>query len=257
MRHTLLAVGLALTLASGTTASPQATAVLVELFTSEGCSSCPPADALFERLVSTQPSTAAEIIGLGQHVDYWDQLGWRDRFSSAALTSRQQLYAARFNNESIYTPQMVVDGRAELVGNDAAAARTAIDRAAAARHGVVRIGVEPGAADRLAVSVAVADLPPVGKGDRADIIVAVTEDHLRSDVKSGENHGRTLAHAAVVRHMTTLGEATAAGASSARADIAIGSGWQRDNLKIVAFVQERRGRTILGSAVVRLQTTRR
>jgi hypothetical protein len=238
-------------------ASPQTTPVLVELFTSEGCSSCPPADALLERLLSTQRSTGAEVIGLGQHVDYWDQLGWKDRFSSAALTSRQQLYGARFNNESIYTPQMVVDGRVEFVGSDAAAARKAIDRAVAARHAVVRIGVEPGTVDRLAVSVAVTDLPPVGRGDRADIMVAVTEDHLRSDVKRGENHGRTLAHAAVVRHLTTVGEAAAEGASSARADIAIGSDWQRDNLKVVAFVQERRGRTILGSAVVPLQTTRR
>lgn len=257
MRYALLAAGIALTLVMNSTASPQPTAVLVELFTSEGCSSCPPADALLERLVSTQPGAGAEIIGLGQHVDYWDQLGWKDRFSSAALTSRQQAYSARFSNESIYTPQMVVDGRAEFVGSDAAAARTAIDRAAATRHAVVRIGVEPGAADRLAVSVAVTDLPPVGTGDRADIIVAVTEDQLRSDVKRGENHGRTLAHAAVVRHMTTAGEVVADGASAARAVIPIGSDWRRANLKIVAFVQERRGRTVLGSAAVPLHAVGR
>lgn len=257
MRPALLAVGLALTLGMNGAASPQTTPVLVELFTSEGCSSCPPADALLERLLSAQPSTGAEVIGLGQHVDYWDRLGWKDRFSSAALTSRQQLYGARFKIESVYTPQMVVDGRVEFVGSDAAAARKAIDRAVAAPHAVVRIGVEQGTADRLAVSVAVTDLPPVGSGDRADIMVAVTEDHLRSDVKRGENHGRTLAHAAVVRHLTTAGEAASEGASSARADIAIGSDWQRDHLKVVAFVQERRGRTILGSAAVPLQTAPR
>ena len=108
-------------------ASP--TPVIVELFTSEGCADCPPADALLAKIVAAQPVAAAQIIGLGQHVDYWDRLGWKDRFSSAALTRRQQAYQSRFATESIYTPQMVVDGRAEFVGSDASAARKAIERA--------------------------------------------------------------------------------------------------------------------------------
>src|SRR5437870_1199702 len=90
------------------------TPVVVELFTSEGCSDCPPADALLEKLIATQPVAGAEIIALGQHVDYWDRLGWKDRFSSAAVTKRQQQYQTRFNTDSIYTPQMVVDGRSEF-----------------------------------------------------------------------------------------------------------------------------------------------
>src|SRR5213083_200276 len=116
--------------------------VIVELFTSEGCSSCPPADDVLTRLVTTQPVPGAEIIALGEHVDYWDRLGWKDRFSSAALTGRQQGYQTRFNTDSIYTPQMIVDGRAQFVGSDAAAARKAIARTLSGAHGVVAVAID-------------------------------------------------------------------------------------------------------------------
>lgn len=228
------------------------TPVIVELFTSEGCSDCPPADTLLDTLIATQPVAGAEIIGLGQHVDYWDRLGWKDRFSSAALTSRQQLYQTRFRTESIYTPQMVVDGRAELVGSDAAAARKAIERTLTAPHGVMTI-----ASDGAHVDVSVTDLPGVARGDRADIIVMVTERGLTTDVKRGENHGRVLKHAPVVRYLATIGQIVAGGTSgSARADIALDAGWRRDRLALVAFVQEHRGRAILASAAVPLQNAR-
>ena len=232
--------------------------VLIELFTSEGCSSCPAADALLQRLVEASPRSAADdvaVVALGEHVDYWNHQGWKDRFSSAALTNRQQLYAARFNVASIYTPQMVVDGRAALVGSDASAARRAIDRAAAAPHGVVRIAIEKPFPD-LSVVVDVSELPAIGRGDRADILLAVTEDHLTSHVTRGENHGRVLSHVAVVRRLVTIGEANGPSAS-ARAAVAIAPDWQRDHLKLVAFVQERRGRTILASAASSIGTMSR
>jgi hypothetical protein len=231
--------------------------VLVELFTSEGCSDCPPADTVLEKLIATQPVAGAEVIGLGQHVDYWDELGWKDRFSSAALTNRQHIYGASFALESVYTPQMIVDGRAQFVGSDANAARKAIERAIAAPHGVVTMTVDAGDAQRVALHVSATNLPKPGRGDHADVIVAITEDHLRSTVTRGENHGRTLTHAAVVRSMTTIGEAAADGSASARAEIAIAPDWQRDRLKVVAFVQERRGRAVLASASAPLQTPRR
>jgi hypothetical protein len=267
-RTSLLLVALTLAAASrGARAAPP-TPILVELFTSEGCSDCPPADALLEQLIASQPTSGVEIIGLGQHVDYWDRLGWKDRFSSASLTNRQQLYGARFNIESIYTPQMVVDGRAELVGSDTNAARRAIERALTSPHGVVRIDIDSdagrqgrrdlvGDAKSVVLQVTVSDLPRLGLGDRADIVLAVTEDHLRSDVTRGENHGRTLTHAAVVRYMAAIGQAASEGVSSARADIPLAADWQRDQLKVVAFVQELRGRTILASASLSLQNTRR
>jgi hypothetical protein len=144
---------------------------------------------------------------------------------------------------------MVVDGRTELVGSDANAARRAIDRAAAAPHGVVRIAIDSIDGRRIAAAVSVDDLPAIARGDRADIVVAITEDHVTSDVKRGENHGRVLTHAAVVRRLTTIGDAIAP-SSSARAELMLESDWQRDRLKIVAFVQERRNRTILASAAV-------
>jgi hypothetical protein len=253
-RTSRLVFALALTIASrGSQAAPP-TPILVELFTSEGCSDCPPADGVLQQLIETQPVAGAELIGLGQHVDYWDRLGWKDRFSSAALTNRQQVYATRFRNESIYTPQMVVDGRLELVGSDAAAARRAMERSLTLPHGVVRIAVDAVTADRVGVSVMVSDLPARGRGDRADIVIAVTEDELRSDVKRGENHGRVLTHAAVVRYMATIGEA---GASPAKANIPLAADWHRDHLKVVAFVQELHGRGILASASVSLQNARR
>jgi hypothetical protein len=253
-RTSFLVFAVALAIASrGSDAAPP-TPILVELFTSEGCSDCPPADAVLQKLIETQPVGGAEIIGLGQHVDYWDRQGWKDRFSSAALTNRQQIYATRFRNESIYTPQIVVDGRLELVGSDAAAARRAIERSLSTLHGAVRIAVDTMTADRMGVSVRASDLPAPGRGDRADIVVAVTEDELRSDVKRGENHGRVLTHAAVVRYMATIGEA---GASPAQANIPLAADWQRDRLKVVAFVQELHGRGILASASVSLQNARR
>jgi hypothetical protein len=230
------------------------THVLVELFTSEGCSSCPAADALLQRLVDTQPIAGAEIIALGQHVDYWDQLGWKDRFSSAASTNRQQRYGQVLNVDSIYTPQMVVDGRAELVGSDARRAQRAISDAAAAPHATVTIALESAVADRVSVAVGVTDLPKLSRGDRADLVVAVVESRLRSEVGGGENRGRTLAHAPVVRQMTTIGEATTA---TVRGQVAIGRDWQREHLTIAAFVQERFSRRVLGSAAVPLQSAPR
>jgi hypothetical protein len=239
------------------TGPASATPILVELFTSEGCSDCPPADVVLERLIASPPVGGVEVIGLGQHVDYWDRLGWKDRFSSAALTNRQQVYGTHFNLDSVYTPQMVVDGRAQFVGSDAGAARRAIERAAMAAHGVLTIDVDGGAARGVAVRVSAKDLPAAGRGDRTDVIVAITEDHLRTEVKSGENHGRTLTHAAVVRSMTTIGQAGSDGAASLRTEIPIASDWQRDQLKVVAFVQEQRGRSILAAAAAPVQPVRR
>jgi hypothetical protein len=225
------------------------TPVIVELFTSEGCSSCPPADRLLATLAATQPVEGAEVIPLGLHVDYWDQLGWRDRFSSGAATNRQRVYSRVFNIDSIYTPQLVVDGRAELVGSDASGARRAIERALDAPRGQLQVDVEPSGADGVALSVSASALPQTSHGDRDELVVAITEDHLESDVRRGENHGRVLTHVAVVRSLVT-GEAKP-GDGPTRFTVPrlpIGEDWNRDNLKIVTFVQEARSRHIVAAA---------
>lgn len=270
MRRVLIAAlaglcGGGLAAARGSSAT---TAVVIELFTSEGCSSCPPADQLLERLAAAGAVDGADIVALGEHVDYWDRQGWTDRFSSPAFTARQQVYARRFNDQSAYTPQMVVDGGAAFVGSDMHAARRAIARAAALPHGVIRIvvGAElgrpaaapvPGAeqAPPLRVTVNVTGLPPIGRGDRAEILAGVTEDQLQSHVRGGENHGRVLTHAAVVRRLATIGEAEGTTAS-AEAAIAVSPEWRRDRVKIVAFVQRRRDRAILASGAVPLVARR-
>jgi hypothetical protein len=226
--------------------------IVVELFTSEGCSSCPPADTLLQKLVDTQPLAGAQIIALGEHVDYWDHQGWKDRFSSAALTSRQQVYGARFNIDSVYTPQMVVDGRAEFVGSDAGAARKALERAQGLPHGHVHIAIDGNgtmSARALGVTVTTGDLPRDGS-DRADVVIAITEDRLRSDVARGENHGRVLTHTAVVRYLAPAGEAVRDTVSTVHAELPLAADWQRSQLKVVAFVQERRGRAILAAAAL-------
>lgn len=243
----------ALTSASATRAASPSP-VVVELFTSEGCSDCPAADALLAKIAPG--ADGVSIVALSEHVDYWDRLGWRDRFSSAAFTNRQRVYGAHFNVDSIYTPQMVVDGMAECVGSDAAAARRAITKAAATAHGVVRIHAESSGGNQLSVDVAASELPKISSGDRLDFVIAITEDGLSTDVKRGENHGRTLSHVAVVRQMATVAESSA-DLSKAHGLLTIDPDWRRDRLKVVAFVQERRGRRILASAALPLPMTSR
>ena len=111
-------------------AAPPATPVVVELFTSEGCSSCPPADLVLQRLEAGIGVPGAYVIALGEHVTYWDRLGWKDRFSADVFTRRQEDYTWQFRSDSAYTPQMIVNGQAEFVGSDEARARREILKAA-------------------------------------------------------------------------------------------------------------------------------
>ena len=241
----------ALVVASASTVSAQTSArtvVIAELFTSEGCSSCPPADDLLRRLIATQPVAGVEIVALGNHVDYWDGLGWRDPFSSALFSKRQSEYeAAVFRSKGSYTPQLVVDGTLEAVGSDADAVRRSLVKAASLPKATVSVVArqEGDAGARVDVHL---EIPPALSSHRtADIVVAVTEDELSNQVTRAENGGRTLSHSAVVRSLTTAGRLKAdQREASATIAVALAPDWKIPNLRIVAFVQEQASRRILG-----------
>jgi hypothetical protein len=180
--------------------------VLVELFTSEGCSSCPPADSLLSKLEDIQPVASAEIIGLEEHVDYWNHDGWEDPFSSSEWTLRQQEYVARFKGNTPFTPQMIVDGQREFTGNSSRDAVAAIQEAARRPKTQISITTEASTkSDVQHIDVRVGGLAGAAPQEPADVWVAVTENHLETAVKAGENAGKNLQHAAIVRSLHKIG----------------------------------------------------
>jgi hypothetical protein len=234
--------------APGTSAPPAAhKTVVVELFTAEGCSSCPPADDLLARLRQVKPDDGLEIIPLGLHVDYWNSQGWIDKFSSAAYTERQQTYAQKFKIEGPYTPQMVVDGATEFVGNDAAHARQAIIEAAR-RPSQAEVQIASVAGDRLQVRI------KAEESVSGEVMLAMTEDNLSSKVRAGENDGKELHHAAVVRELRSLGRLRNGG-FEADLHLKIQKGWKRQDLRVVVFVQEPRNGKMEGAAAIPLAET--
>jgi len=217
-------------------------AVVVELFTSEGCSSCPPADELLSRMRQHPSANGAEIIPLGFHVDYWDHQGWRDRFSSHAYTERQEQYASRFRIEGPYTPQMVVDGTTEFVGNNSGRAQEAIARAAS-EPPQVEIEFEP-LLD--GTTVRIHGAKPDIKGE---VMLAITEDNLVSKVQAGENDGHELHHSAAVRELRPLGKlANGNFTGTISGNQRTPPEWKRQDLHYAVFVQSPENGAILGAA---------
>lgn len=191
----LASVCAAITPGAAETAKPVA---VVELFTSEGCSSCPPADALLTTLIK-EHEAAGDLIALSFHVDYWDRLGWKDPWSSAAATERQQWYANRLAS-SLYTPQMVLNGNDEFVGSDAARARARIAAALkSAPRWILKAEASRGTRDsEIVIDASATRVAGSGTGT-PQVVVAIVERGLTSQVRRGENAGRTLAHDNVVR----------------------------------------------------------
>ncbi|MGO8970807.1 MAG: DUF1223 domain-containing protein [Myxococcaceae bacterium] len=216
--------------------------VLLELFTSEGCSSCPPADEALSSLAREQPVSGAQIIPLELHVDYWNSLGWADPFSLPEATARQEHYAAAGTGASdsqLFTPQMVVDGTRSFVGN-AELARAAVAQAVARPKRRVHAALRavPGGVD---VELQVGP----GEDKPAALWVVLTESGLSSRVTRGENRGRTLFHAPVVRSLEQVA-VVPGGGWTGTVRLSLAQAWRREALSVVAFAQERASGRVVG-----------
>ena len=212
-RNLLLAALSSSLLAAG--ADSSRAGVLVELFTSEGCSSCPPADRLLEAL-------DPQVIVLSEHVDYWDHLGWRDPYSAHANTQRQEAYARGFRIDGPYTPQMVIDGVTEFVGNDERRARDELTRARSRE----KIGVH---LSRTAAGVRV-EIDPAAKA--ADVWLALADNSGTSQVAAGENKGHSLHHVAILRSLKKIGAVKKDAGFAQNVDVPPGAG------RVIVFVQD-------------------
>jgi len=227
------------------------TPVLIELFTSEGCSTCPPADALLEKLDESQPVSAAELIVLSEHVDYWNNIGWKDPYSSSEFSERQRDYSERFGRGSVYTPQMVVDGHLEFVGGDEQRAIRAIENAAKVQKIAVALSsIHRQANNTITLHVEVGPLRS-NATQSGNVLIAIADDSDESHVSRGENAGRTLRHVAVLRSLIPVG--TVDGVREFSRDVTVKDGkWNSRSLRIVAIVQEMSGGRVWGLASARL-----
>ncbi len=202
---------------------PGPTPVVVELFTSQGCSSCPPADGLISQLARSH----GQIIPLAFHVDYWDRLGWRDPFSSREWTQRQMMYVRSFHLNSAYTPQMVVNGSRQFVGSNAVAMNAAIEQAS----GVKAVGSVSLNAVRQGAKIEATIRADAPAG--SDIVLVVFESGVMTKIERGENAGLHATDDAIVRRIVRVG----AGALTKTVSVAVDPAWK--NIGVVAFVQDR------------------
>lgn len=225
------------------------TPVLLELFTSEGCSSCPPADRLLEALDRTQPISGVDLIVLSEHVDYWNSLGWRDPFSSTAVTERQNNYANKLHLESVYTPQIIVDGRSELVGSNADKLKAVVETAARTEKAPLQIQAleSSGKKSRIRISL---EHWPAGASGRAELLLAVASNQMQSRVSAGENAGKQLTHVAVVRSLESLGNIPVGAPLNRDVTIPVNTE-ELESVRIVAFIQDTKSQQVLAVAQLR------
>ncbi|MGA8621379.1 MAG: DUF1223 domain-containing protein [Candidatus Sulfotelmatobacter sp.] len=228
--------------------------VLVELFTSEGCSSCPPADALLSKF-DRQSRTGAEIVVLSEHVDYWNDLGWKDPYSSHVYSDRQNTYADRLGLSSVYTPQMVVDGSIEFVGSSARSANEAFGQALGAPKIPVRLSsITVERTDILRAHIETEALTDSFGSHEAEVYVAVALNHAESQVSRGENGGQRLAHTAVVRTLFKIGSVHLGQSFAQDVQLKLESGTDPHNLRLIAFLQQPHQGRVIGTAVQSVST---
>lgn len=229
--------------------SPNAVPILVELFTSEGCSSCPPVDEMIREMDATQPYAGAHVIVLSEHVDYWDREGWKDRYSSSLFTDRQSGYVRSLGLSTAYTPQVIVDGNKELKGSNAEIAQT-LEKIATVPKLSVRIdSAKIESPNELKAHVQV-DASEQKHG--ADVFLAIALDHAESQVSAGENSGKKLMHVAVVEELKKIGKIEKGKPYTQDATIKLKPGIDPTNVRVIAFVQEFTQGKVLGAAELKL-----
>lgn len=234
------------TLVSATASSQDPHPILVELFTSEGCSSCPPADALLLNMDASQPVPGAQLVVLSEHVDYWDHDGWKDPNSSHALTERQAQYVRAFGLKTAYTPQIIVDGTGEMLMNNPEETMKVFQNALATPDIPVHIGdvtVDPANPSILRAHV---DID--GKADTKDahVYAVVALSRVESHVLRGENKSRHLTHVAVVQELTKVGSLPKGKNFAEDVQLKVKAGTDLKNLRVVVFVQEAGPGKVLG-----------
>jgi len=228
------------------------TPILVELFTSEGCSSCPPADLWLQRLDTTQPVPGVEIIVLSEHVDYWDHDGWKDPYSLAPATERQSGYVRAMGLSTEYTPQAIVNGKSELRLSEPQQIRQVFEKEASANQVPVRISalsVDGSVPRTLHAHI---DVDGGGAKRNADIFAAVALDHAKSQVLHGENGGKLLTHVAVAQEFVKIGKLQKGKIFSEDAQIKLSPNIVPQNLRLIVFVQEPEYGSVLGAALRRI-----
>ena len=227
------------------------TPILMELFTSEGCSSCPPVDRWVERLDAAQPVAGAEIIVLSEHVDYWDHDGWKDPFSSEAITDRQKVYVNNLGLSDVYTPQIILDGDTELRPADAQKARQILAKAAGTPMIPVRIDAAAVGAGSPPVLTGRIEVDGSAEKRNADVFVAVALDKTLTDVLAGENNGRKLENIAVVKEMVKVGKLEKGRSYDQPFSVKLWPHTDPANLRVVAFVQESSQGKVLGAGMTK------
>jgi hypothetical protein len=209
---------------------------VLELFTSEGCSSCPPADRLLPRFATEN----ANVIPLSFHVDYWNHLGWKDPFSQAQFSDRQREYAGQFRLESIYTPQLIINGEFEMVGSDWSTVETDIQNVLKKKAEIeVKVDEVKKENNKLAVSCTLA-----GKVDQTEVMAALVQKHAEMKVKAGENRGATLSHTNVVRSFLKK-----PAQQKMQFEMDIPQNLADDNMLIIVYTQQKNDLKITGVAV--------
>jgi hypothetical protein len=230
--------------------SKDLTPVLVELFTSEGCSSCPPADRFLEKL-DHQPVAGAELIVLSEHVDYWNHIGWKDPYSAHLYSERQSVYAKRFGLDSVYTPQMVVDGSSEFVGSNSALADKAIAKALGGAKISVHLSlISTDPSSGLHVHLDTGALEPSFSAREAEVYIAVALSRAESQVSSGENAGHRLAHVSVVRSLVKVGVLKRGQGLSQDVHLNLESTSDSHTPRLIAFVQEPHQGRVFGATLL-------